>query len=284
MHKILIFISLSGVFAFAESPVFEQARRHYERTEYDTALRQLNTLEPKTGAALALMGKAYHGKGDFKAASKVLEKAVATEPENSHYWNWLGKAYGRRAETSSFLRAPFHASRCRKAFEKAVELDPKNLEAIVDLFSYYLEAPGFVGGGAKKAEAMAEKIGQLHEAEHQWALAELATKRKDYRAAEMHIRKAMELEPKRLGRIIDVAKFLADRGRLEESDHEFARAQELAPGAPKVLFAMAQTYVKGNRNLEEARRMLEEYLGSDLTPEDPSRSEAKKLLRKAKTS
>ena len=28
-----------------------------------------------------------------------------------------------------------------------MELDPKNQEAVNDLFDYYLEAPGFLGGG-----------------------------------------------------------------------------------------------------------------------------------------
>ena len=66
------------------------------------------------------------------------------------YFHWLGKAQGRRAETASPFTAPSYASKARQAFEKSVELDGKNLEAINDLFSYYLEAPGFLGGGLNK--------------------------------------------------------------------------------------------------------------------------------------
>ena len=39
------------------------------------------------------------------------------------------------------------ASKARQNFERAVQLDPQNREALSDLFEYYLEAPGFLGGG-----------------------------------------------------------------------------------------------------------------------------------------
>ena len=55
--------------------------------------------------------------------------------------------------------APGHASKAHRYFEKAVELDPKNLEAMNDLFEYYLEAPGFLGGGFDKAQALADAHG-----------------------------------------------------------------------------------------------------------------------------
>ena len=68
--------------------------------------------------------------------------------------NWLGRAYGRRAETSNPFTAPGYASKARQMFEKSVALDPSNKEATGDLLDFYLEAPGFMGGGYEKAEAL----------------------------------------------------------------------------------------------------------------------------------
>ena len=59
------------------------------------------------------------------------------------------------------------------------------------------------------------------------------------------------------------------------------QAEQLAPQAPKVLFAKASTYIKSNRNVDTARELLKKYLTASLTPEDPPRSEAQRLLRKA---
>jgi hypothetical protein len=84
-----------------------------------------------------------------------------------------------------------------------------------------------------------------------------------------------------VGRILDIAKFLAKQGRYEESDLAFLQAEKVAPDAPKVLFAKASTYIKTNRNVDTARELLKKYLmASNLTPEDPPKSEAQRLLRK----
>src|SRR5207248_8706992 len=101
----------------------------------------------------ALMGRDYLMSGDFKRATDVLEKAVAAEPNNSEYVMWLGRAFGRRAETSNPFSALGHASKARQYFERAAELNPGNIEALNDLLEFELEAPGFMGGGLDKAKA-----------------------------------------------------------------------------------------------------------------------------------
>ena len=280
MHKVPALFILTLLAASAGAADLEPARNLYQRTEYDAALKLLNSLETSDGPALALAGKAHYGKGEFKKASEALEQAVAASPHNSDYWSWLGKAFGKRADTSSFITAPRYASKCRRAFERAVELDPNNPEAVNDLFSYYLEAPGFLGGGLDRAGALAERIGELDRAEYHWAQAQLARKRKQFTSAETHLRKAMDLAPNQVGRVIDLAAFLAGRGRAQESDAVFRKARELAPEAPKVLFARAGAYIEADREPEAARKLLEQYLSSDLTPEDPPRQEAEKLLRR----
>ena len=217
--------------------------------------------------------------GEFKKAQDYFEKAAAAEPNSSSYHHWLGKSYGRRAETSSFVTAPGFASKARQSFEKAIALDPKNKEAINDLFEYYVEAPGFLGGGLDKADALSKTIGALDAAEYQYALAVIAEHRKEFGTAEQHLRRALDIAPRQVGRVIDLAKFLAKQGRAQESDVVFQQAEQIAPDDPKLLFARADTYIKNKRNLEAARMLLQRYLKAPLTPEDPSREEAHKLLK-----
>ena len=68
--------------------------------------------------------------------------------------------------------------------------------------------------------------------------------------------------------------------RYSESEVSFNQAEKLAPGSPRILFARAETYIATKRNTAEARDLLHRYLAANLTPEDPSRSEALRLLRK----
>lgn len=281
MNAIILTLSLLAPLLGA-SPDLVRATKFYQATEYESALNLLTTTpesarDPETNI---LIGKSLFMMGDFKKASESFERAVQQEPAKSNYYLWLGRAYGRRAETSSFVTAPGYASKARQNFEKAVQLNPRDGEAVNDLFEYYKEAPGVLGGGLDKASKLLNTIKDIDPAEYHFAMAQLAEKRKEYDVAEQQLRKALDLAPRQVGRVIDLATFLAKRGRYQESDALFQKAEAIAPGEPKVLFARASTYIQANRNLEEARALLKRYIESPLTPENPSRGEARKLLAK----
>jgi Flp pilus assembly protein TadD len=174
-----------------------------------------------------------------------------------------------------------YASRTRQAFEKAVELDGKNKEALNDLFEYYLEAPGFLGGGFDKASNLTARIAQLDPVEGHYAQFRLAEKRKDFAGAEQQLRRAADLAPRQVGRLVDLAKFLAKQGRVQESEQTFEQARKVAPNSPRLLYDQADAYIQAGKNLDKARQLLQQYLATQVSPEDPSREEARKLLRKA---
>jgi Flp pilus assembly protein TadD len=266
---------------YAAGADYDRALQLYQHTDYHASLNLLLPSPEKTVAEVVLIGQDYFMLGDAKRATEFFQQATAIEPGNSVYHHWLGRAYGRRAETGNPFTALGYASKARQNFEKAVELDPKNSEAVNDLFEFYLEAPGFIGGGIEKATKVADQIAEMNEAEANYARARIEEKHKNYHRAEQHLRRAMELAPRQVGRVIDLAKFLAKQGRFEESERTFVAAEKLAPDAPKVMYARAATYIETGRNIETARVLLEKYLASPLTPDDPSREEAQKLLHQA---
>jgi tetratricopeptide (TPR) repeat protein len=266
---------------WAGGPDLKQARKLYQLTDFEPSLKAIQAIPEKDrdGAAWELMAQNYYGMGDFRKATDALERALALEPENSEFLLWMGRAYGRRAETSSMITAPGYASKARQYFEKAAHANPKNLDAQSDLFEYYLEAPGFLGGGQDKAAATAADIARISPAEGYWAQAKLAEKRKEYSSAEQHLRQAIELAPHQVGRFIDLAKLLVKQGRIQEADQSMARAEQLSPNSPRVTFAKADLYIRTKRNLPEARELLKRYLSMTLTPDDPPRSQAEKMLK-----
>ncbi|MGE5568871.1 MAG: tetratricopeptide repeat protein [Rhodospirillales bacterium] len=282
MGRLLLWLLSVGACLAAAAPgPLERARELYARAEYEAALEILEQIPEKEATEYLLMGQCQYMQGDAKKASETFQKAVDKDPGRAESWLWLGRAYGRRAETSSFVTAPSYATKAHRCFEKAVELDPNNPEALSDLFQYYLEAPGILGGGLDKAAEMAERIGRNDPAEYHWAQSRLAEKRKEYHRAEQQLRRAVELAPRQVGRLIDLAKFLAQTGRFEESEEVFLKARRLAPNSPRVLFAQASAYIRAKRNLEVARELLKQYLASPLTPDDPPRWEAERLLKSA---
>jgi tetratricopeptide (TPR) repeat protein len=220
--------------------------------------------------------------GQYKQAVANLEKAVGEDSLNSEYYDWLGRAYGRLAEGSSFLSALGCAKKTVRAFERAVELGSSNLEALSDVFEYYLQAPGMVGGGLDKAENIARRFAGLNEAEYHWARARLAERRKDFEATEREFRAAWEASPNEVGRTLDLATFLSSRGRYGESEALFRAAEERNPNSPKVRYARAAAYIQSKRKLDQAEALLVSYLALQTTPEDPPRREAAALLKSAR--
>ncbi len=166
----------------AADPALDRAKTLYDQTNYDESLAILKSL-PDSGPVFALRGRNLFMKNDFKRATELFERAIAAEHASADHYLWLGRAYGRRAETSSFLTAPAQASKARQNFERAVQLDPKNSDALSDLFEYYLQAPGFLGGGHDRAAALIEKIAALDPAERHFAQARLAEEKKDWNQA-----------------------------------------------------------------------------------------------------
>lgn len=269
-----------AVASFAQSVGYEKARVLFEKTDYPASASVLEGTQNKTAADWNLLGRNQFMMGEYKKATECFEKATGLDPRNSSHWHWLGRTYGRRAELAPFITAPGYASKARQSFERAVELDARNVEALDDLFEYYLQAPGFLGGGLDKAQALVEKIAAVDPAERHWALARIAEEKKDFNTAEAQLRRSLELAPKQVGRVVDLAKFLAKRGKTQESEAVFESARKLGPNNPTYLWERANLLIEQKRNLTEARKLLEQYMSTSVKPDEDHKSEARKLLAK----
>ncbi len=289
--RVFILCSLAAVGLFGAAGLFGQddpslagpdllskAEDLYRRTDYQASLTLLHGSGQSSAVAYCLIGRDHFMLGDYKKASEAFERAFALEPAKWDYARWLGRSYGRRAETALPLLAPKYAAKARAYFETAVALAPQNEEALRNLFDYYLEAPGFLGGGYDKAEQIAKRIAERNPADGQLADAELADRRKQFDTVEEQLRHAIELAPRQVARVLDLARNLARQGRIAESEAAFDQAERLAPNSPEVRFARARTYIEQKRNLDQAKALLNQYLQSNVTPDNPWRQQAEKLL------
>ena len=138
-----------------------EAEELYNRARYRSSLPLLDT-HARDALSLFLIGRDYYMLGDFKKAGEYLKKAAIAEPEASEYLDWLGRAYARRSETSNPLSGIVLAKKATEAFERAVQLNPRNEEALSDLFYCYLNTPAVLGGGHDKAAKIAEKTNAVN--------------------------------------------------------------------------------------------------------------------------
>src|SRR3954469_4318533 len=91
----------SAFLVLASGPDLDRARKLYRLTEFDQSLKVLQALPEKDADVYELMGRDYYMQGEYKKATEVLEKAIDADPDNAEIALWLGRAFGRRAETSS---------------------------------------------------------------------------------------------------------------------------------------------------------------------------------------
>ena len=86
-------------------------------------------------------------------AVKIAEQCIGNNPKNSECHEALGNVLGTKAMRGGVMSAITYVGKIRDSFKKAIELDPNNFSARSSLMQFYLQAPGFVGGGTDKAKA-----------------------------------------------------------------------------------------------------------------------------------
>ncbi|MBV9670869.1 MAG: hypothetical protein JOZ43_07950, partial [Acidobacteriales bacterium] len=133
-------------------------------------------------AHLALC-RTYYGLEQWDGAISECRKATDLKPSATNH-DWLGRAYGAKAEHASWYQAVSLAKKVRAEFESAVEADPANSTARRDLAEFYIEAPGFLGGGKDKAVQQAAALESIDKAGALYVRARLAETNKDTVAAE----------------------------------------------------------------------------------------------------
>jgi len=168
---------LTSLPLLAKTAEWERAHDLFEDSNFKQAAAILEKASKKDADNLLLLGQSYMELKQYGDAVEVLEKVTELSPKSSEAQLWLGRAWGRHAESNKLL-AFSRARKARAAFEKAVLLDPKNREALDDLFEYYFEAPAIVGGGLDKAEGVAKQIAALDAADGEKLMARVARERK----------------------------------------------------------------------------------------------------------
>jgi tetratricopeptide (TPR) repeat protein len=172
------------------------------------------------------------------AAVEAGEKFVKEAPQSSEAQMWLGRAYGQKALKSSLFSQMGWAKKCKASFEKAVALDPKNVDARVDLIQYYGNAPGIAGGGMDKARAQQKALDGIDPVRGAQMNGFILFKEKKPAEAEAEYRRAVSLAPEngsahwRLGRVLERG------GRKDEAKASYKEAVRLDPtleGAKKDL-------------------------------------------------
>ena len=274
--KLCVVMVILSLLSFLTPAIFlpdqkktDEARNLLDRGEFSQAKGALERMArtDQTTEWHFLLGKAYYVWGDFDKAADLFERAIKTRADRSEYFLWWGRALGRKAERAVFLKAPFLARKTRDAFQRAVELDSNNLDARDDLLSFYLEAPGFLGGGKDKALALVEQIKSSHPCEFHIQLATIYQKEKSFDRAEEELQKTIAAQPTCLGSYRALAELFESRTRMSAARETLEKAVRLFPQSPVAHFALGRFEIEAGGNLGMGRQELELFLTSYVSGE-----------------
>lgn len=110
-------------------------------------------------ARLALgMALVEQSRRNYKAARDEAERATKLDPKNAEAFYWLGNTVFSGIGEAGMLDKASLASKGRRAYEKAIELDPDHFAARYAMAQFYAGAPGIAGGSDKKARAEADAL------------------------------------------------------------------------------------------------------------------------------
>jgi len=225
-----------------------------------------------------LLSRVYYATEQWDAAIKTGERAVSMRPDNSNFHMWLGRAYGQKAANVNPLFAAGLARKARNEFERAVQLDPSNVQAHADLSEYYAEAPSFMGGGTDKARSQAEQVQNLDPATANWIRAIAAQKDKRYADAENDFKLAIASSQDPAEQWLNLASFYRQCGRLDDMEHAIQSALAQPNKTAIAYYDAANELFQAGRNLPGATQYVKKYLASGALVEDAPGFRAHYLL------
>ncbi|MCW5912460.1 MAG: tetratricopeptide repeat protein [Cyclobacteriaceae bacterium] len=138
----------------------------YQSKKYSEAIQLLNSVNEKSedyAEARYYLGRIAYDKKLYNDAVDYFKEASKANPKSGDYFNWLGDSYSAIGSTASMFTQMSVGPKALKAWEKATELDPKNIRARVSLVDSYMMAPAFMGGGEDNAKKMAGEVFPLLE-------------------------------------------------------------------------------------------------------------------------
>jgi len=225
---------------------------------------------PNDAEAYHLLSKAYYHLRMWDQAIAAGEHAVAIAPGDADYWLWLGRAYGEKADASSFITAAGLTKKVKSAFEKAVQLDNSNVDAASDLAEFYLEAPGFMGGGLDKARDEATRIATLDQAKAHWVNARIAEKKKDYAGAEREFQEAIKASGNNASYWLNLASFYRRAGRYSDMEATVKQAVAADKRKNNAYYDAATIFYRAGRNLPDAANLIRRYLSTSPSDDAPA--------------
>jgi cytochrome c-type biogenesis protein CcmH/NrfG len=257
-----------------------RARSQFDSGEYAEAVQTLTSglsQAPQEPALHYWLARSYYELKDNDKAVNHAELAVKYAPKNSEYTDWLGRAYGAKAEESHSF---FLARKVKRAFEEAVRLNPLNILARRDLMQYLTEAPWIVGGDKTEARKQIDAITALDPLQGRLAKAAYLETDKQWKEAEAEYLAIVDQKPAQIDPYMQAANYFADRKDAANLERTLEAAARLNSQDPRQNYYLACALILRGSEPARAEQLLKAYLAAPEHSDYPSHKSANQWLNR----
>lgn len=195
MKKLLLFFLFVPICIWSQSN-FEKGEKLFQSKKYDEAqvifegVLKSKPLDVKTMEYLGEI--AGHQKAWVKGA-EYFKKLKELKPGEADYYFKYGGCLAMRATEVNKIKAFTMVDDMKQAFEKAIVLNPKHVQARWALIEIYLQLPGILGGSESKAIAYSNELAQFSPVDGYLSRGRIEEYFKRYTLAEKNYIKANEI-------------------------------------------------------------------------------------------
>lgn len=206
----------------------------------EALLAPLTGADSKDAAAFFQLGQLRLRQQKANEAVAAFEKATVLDSTRPEYFSQLGIAISMKMQGANFMVQAVTAPKMKKAFEKAVALDPNHIGGLIGLARYYSNAPEIAGGSLEKAAEFATRVQKLNPSLGESELGRIAERGEDFASALGHYEAADKLRPGQAGTILASGRMLAKLGRTDEARARFEAALKINPELESAKKALAE--------------------------------------------
>ena len=233
-------------------------------------------LRAATAAEQIAAGRDALIRGEAEKAADLFSKAVAAQPNDATAHYLLGIAYRDQAMQASMFERVSLAQKFKPELERAIELDPNHIDARFALLTYYLLAPGIMGGGMDKAEAEAAEIRRRNPLEGHRAYANIHFHDKKLDLVRKEYVDAVRENPTSARAHYLLGAYLMSDNEKNYSGalQELEAAVKLDPSYMPAYARLGQHAMRTGSNYARGEESLRKYLGYKPADGDPKLSSA----------
>ena len=175
---------------------FDKAEKFFQQNNFAVAKPLFEDFlkeNPNHLKSLEYLGDMYGAEKNWDKSKYYYEKLKTLKPNEANYFFKYGGVLGMKAKNANKFAALGMIPEVKAAFEKAIALNPKHIQARWALVELYIQLPGIVGGSERKARKYSDELLAISPVDGYLSKGRIEEYFDNYDKAEIQLKKAHEI-------------------------------------------------------------------------------------------